>query len=62
MNQMREGSVEGEDSQEKSKSIQLASLIPERSPFYDMIRGYFDPKEIALKVMPCLWTYGSNKH
>ena len=28
-------------------NIQLASLIPERSPFYDMISGHFDLKKNA---------------
>ena len=27
--------------------IHFASFIPERSPFYDMIRGYFDLKKIS---------------
>ena len=31
--------------------IHFASFIPERSPFYDMIRGYFDLRKIQLKVL-----------
>ena len=32
-------------------NIQLASFIPERSPFYDMISGHFDLRKKCLKVM-----------
>ena len=31
--------------------IQLASLIPEQMPFYDMILGHFDPKNIPFRVI-----------
>ena len=31
--------------------VHFASFIPERSPFYDMIRGYFDLRKIQLKVL-----------
>ena len=35
-------------------NIQLASLIPDRLPLYDMMRGYFILEKISLKVMPRL--------
>ena len=41
--------------------IQLASLIPERSSIYGMIRGYFDLRKIALKVMQSLGGSGSKQ-
>ena len=37
--------------QNLDRCIHFASLIPERSPFYDMIRGYFDLRKIQLKVL-----------
>ena len=33
--------------------IHFASVIPERSSFYDMIWGYFDQVKVKLKVMLC---------
>ena len=39
--------------------IQLASLIPERSSIHGMIRGHFDLRKIAPKVVQCLWGSGS---
>ena len=41
--------------------IQQTALIPGQSPLYDMIRGYFDLRRIALKAMPHLWPSGSEQ-
>ena len=40
----------------------MASLIPERSQLYDMIRGYFDVRKIDLNAIPCLGLLAPNRY